>query len=59
MKENRIRRAELHSIVMSGDAAAELFKDWTTVGTSGFTPFGYPEAVPLALAERERKKEKE
>ena len=32
--------------------AAELIKPGMNVGTSGFTPSGYPKAVPLALAER-------
>ena len=38
--------------VMSAEAAAEFVKDGDNVGTSGFTPSGYPKAVPLALAER-------
>ena len=36
--------------VMSAEAAAEFVKDGDNVGTSGFTPSGYPKAVPLALA---------
>ena len=38
--------------VMSAEAAAEFVQDGYNVGTSGFTPSGYPKAVPLALAER-------
>ena len=41
--------------VMSAEAAAEFVKDGDNVGTSGFTPSGYPKAVPLALAERGKK----
>ena len=37
--------------IMSAEAAAEFVKDGDNVGTSGFTPSGYPKAVPLALAE--------
>ena len=37
---------------MSAEAAAEFVKDGDNVGTSGFTPSGYPKAVPLALAEK-------
>lgn len=38
--------------IMSAEAAAEFVKDGDNVGTSGFTPSGYPKAVPLALAEK-------
>ena len=41
--------------VMSAEAAAEFVKDGDNVGTSGFTPSGYPKAVPLALAEKGKK----
>ena len=41
--------------VMSAEAAAEFVQDGDNVGTSGFTPSGYPKAVPLALAERGKK----
>ncbi|WP_034327951.1 acetyl-CoA hydrolase/transferase family protein [Alkaliphilus transvaalensis] len=51
MKE-RIRREDLFDKVMTANEAASLFKDGMTVATSGFTPSGYPKAVPLALAER-------
>jgi len=37
---------------MTAGQAAELIKDGMTVVTSGFTPAGYPKAVPLALAKR-------
>lgn len=38
--------------ITTAEAAAALIKDGMNVGTSGFTPCGYPKAVPLALAER-------
>ena len=41
--------------VMSAEAAAEFVHDGDNVGTSGFTPSGYPKAVPLALAEKGKK----
>ena len=42
-------------LVTTAEAAAELVKDGDNVGTSGFTPSGYPKAVPLALAEKGKK----
>jgi len=51
MKE-RIRRDDLKGKIMSAEAAAMLIKDGMTVATSGFTPSGYPKAVPLALEKR-------
>ena len=41
--------------VMSAEAATEFVHDGDNVGTSGFTPSGYPKAVPLALAEKGKK----
>lgn len=38
--------------ITTAEAAAALIKDGMNVGVSGFTPSGYPKAVPLALAER-------
>ncbi|MCG0278655.1 MAG: acetyl-CoA hydrolase/transferase family protein [Thermanaeromonas sp.] len=55
MEEPRVRCPELLKKVTSAAEAAELIKDGMTVGTSGFTPAGYPKAVPLALAERAKK----
>jgi succinyl-CoA:acetate CoA-transferase len=51
----RIRNKELCKKVVSAEQAAGLIKDGMLVGTSGFTPSGYPKAVPLALAGRVRK----
>jgi succinyl-CoA:acetate CoA-transferase len=55
---DRIRMDALKDRVMSAEQAAEFIKDGMTVATSGFTPSGYPKAVPLALAERAEKGEK-
>ena len=41
--------------VMSAEASAEFVKDGDNLGVSGFTPSGYPKAVPLALAEKGKK----
>lgn len=50
--QNRLRCECLKNKVMSPDEAAKLFHDGMVVGTSGFTPAGYPKAVPLALSRR-------
>ncbi|WFD10114.1 acetyl-CoA hydrolase/transferase family protein [Tepidibacter hydrothermalis] len=55
--QTRLRCDYLKNKVMSADEAAQLFKDGMIVGTSGFTPAGYPKAVPLALSRREDKGE--
>ncbi len=52
MLGERLRCEKLKDKVMSADEAAKLIKDGMVVGTSGFTPAGYPKAVPLALAKR-------
>ncbi len=49
---DRIRMKALESKVMSADEAALHIKDGMTIATSGFTPSGYPKAVPKALAAR-------
>lgn len=56
--DSRMRCKELESKVMSADEAAELFEDNMTVGTSGFTPAGYPKAVPLAIEKRAKNGDK-
>ena len=38
--------------VMSAEAATDFIHNGDNVGVSGFTPSGYPKAVPLALSER-------
>lgn len=48
----RIKNRELQRKKMSASKAADFFKDGMNIITSGFTPSGYPKAVPLALAQR-------
>lgn len=50
MLSNRIRNSKLLNKVCTAKEAAMLIKDGMNVATSGFTPSGYPKAVPLALA---------
>lgn len=50
----RIQRRDLQDRIVSPQQAASLVEDGMHVGTSGFTPSGYPKATPLALAERVR-----
>jgi len=52
MYEGRIRNKSLIEKVVDADKAALLIKDGMHVTTSGFTPSGYPKAVPLALAKQ-------
>lgn len=53
----RIKNNKLKEKIMEAEKAAKLIKDGMNVVTSGFTPAGYPKAVPLALAERIEKGE--
>ncbi|KAB3533790.1 acetyl-CoA hydrolase/transferase family protein [Alkaliphilus serpentinus] len=48
----KIRLEYLKRKIMTAADAASLIKNGMTVATSGFTPSGYPKAVPLALAKR-------
>lgn len=52
---DRVRCAELHAKIVSAEEAAEYIKPGMNIGTSGFTPAGYPKAVPTALAKRMEK----
>ncbi len=52
---DRVRCKELHSKIVTAEEAAAFIKPGMNIGTSGFTPSGYPKAVPLALAERMKK----
>jgi succinyl-CoA:acetate CoA-transferase len=52
----RVRNKELYAKIVSPEEAAAIIKPGMNIGTSGFTPAGYPKAVPLALAERMKKK---
>ena len=49
---DRVRNKALHAKIVSAEEAAALIKPGMNIGASGFTPAGYPKAVPLALAER-------
>jgi len=40
--------------VMSAEAATDFIHNGDNLGVSGFTPSGYPKAVPLALSERHK-----
>lgn len=51
---DRVRCKSIHGKIVSAQEAAAAIKDGMNVGTSGFTPAGYPKAVPLALAQRAR-----
>jgi succinyl-CoA:acetate CoA-transferase len=52
---DRVRCKALHAKIVSAEEAAAIIKPGMNIGTSGFTPAGYPKAVPLALAERIKK----
>ncbi|AWI06451.1 acetyl-CoA hydrolase/transferase family protein [Clostridium drakei] len=53
--KDRVRNKALHSKIVTAEEAAAIIKSNMNVGVSGFTPSGYPKAVPLALAERMKK----
>ncbi len=48
----RVHCAAALSKIMSADKAAEFIRDGMVLGMSGFTPSGYPKALPLALCEK-------
>ena len=52
MFKERIRSKELLNKVMTADQAASMIKPNMVIATSGFTPAGYPKAVPLAIAKK-------
>nr|WP_042678566.1 acetyl-CoA hydrolase/transferase family protein [Anaerosalibacter massiliensis] len=58
LTKERIRCEKLRDRIISAEEAANIFKTGMVVGTSGFTPAGYPKAVPLALAKRADKGDK-
>ncbi len=53
--EERIRNTALMNKITDDERASSLIKDGMTVAVSGFTPSGYPKAVPVALANRVKK----
>ena len=50
--KERLRNDCAEALITTAEEAAKLVKDGMVVGVSGFTPSGYPKAVPVALAER-------
>lgn len=52
---DRVRNSALHAKIVSAEEAAAVIKPGMNIGASGFTPAGYPKAVPQALAERMKK----
>lgn len=55
INHSRIECDTMRSKIMSAEAAADLIRPGTTIGTSGFTGSGYPKAVPVALAAKIKK----
>lgn len=49
---DRVRNKALQAKIVSAEEAAAFIKPNMNIGTSGFTPSGYPKAVSLALAKR-------
>lgn len=49
---DRVHCTALQSKIVTAEEAAKLINPGDHVGISGFTPSGYPKAVPLALAKR-------
>jgi acetyl-CoA hydrolase len=46
----RVRCTRLHSKIMTAEDTIRFFTPGMNLGWSGFTPAGYPKAVPIALA---------
>lgn len=53
--QDRIRCKSLLSKVVSAEETLQYFKDGMNLGWSGFTPAGYPKAIPIALADHVEK----
>lgn len=49
---DRVQSEALKAKIMTADEAAKFINPGDHVGISGFTPSGYPKAVPMALAKR-------
>ncbi|MDR2697942.1 MAG: acetyl-CoA hydrolase [Holophagales bacterium] len=49
--QGRIRCKSLLNKVISAEEALKYFKHGMSLGWSGFTPAGYPKAIPIALAD--------
>lgn len=50
--KERLRNPKAFDLIMTAEEAAEMIEDKMVIGASGFTPSGYPKAVPMAVAER-------
>lgn len=50
--KERLRNPKAYDLIKTPEEAAGFVEDGMVIGVSGFTPSGYPKAVPLALAER-------
>ncbi|SMC86448.1 acetyl-CoA hydrolase/transferase family protein [Sporomusa malonica] len=48
----RIRNKKLQAKVISAEEAVSFIQPGMNIGTSGFTPSGYPKVIPLALAQK-------
>lgn len=53
--ESRIRRKSLLKKVVPVEDTIQYFKNGMNLGWSGFTPAGYPKAIPIALADHVEK----
>ena len=53
--ESRVHRKSMMDKVMSAEDCIKFFKSGMDLGWSGFTPAGYPKAVPIALADHVEK----
>ena len=53
--QDRVRCKSLLNKVMSAEETIQFFKPGMNLGWSGFTPAGYPKAVPIALADHVEK----
>lgn len=56
--KDRLRNSKAYDLIKTAEEAATMIQDKMVIGASGFTPSGYPKAVPLALAERAKAGEK-
>nr|WP_320051323.1 acetyl-CoA hydrolase/transferase C-terminal domain-containing protein [uncultured Desulfuromonas sp.] len=53
--DSRVHRKALLDKVVSAEECIKFFKSGMDLGWSGFTPAGYPKAVPIALADHVEK----
>ena len=56
--KKRIRNAQCREKIMSAEEAASFIRPGMAIGSSGFTPAGYPKMIPAALAKRAEAGEK-